>query len=61
MTVSGCTLSGNIARLQGNDITNANTGSFTLTVSDSVFSNNTPYRFFPILGPWINGGGNTFN
>ena len=26
MTVSGCTLSGNYARLQGNDITNANAG-----------------------------------
>ena len=59
MTVSGCTLSGNSARLQGNDITNANAGSDKLTVSDSVFSNNTPYSFFPILGPWINGGGNT--
>ena len=69
MTISGCTLSGNIT-LGGssnrpirisNDIYNANTGSDPLTVSDSVFSNNTPYRFFPILGSWINGGGNTFH
>jgi hypothetical protein len=67
VTVNGCTFSGNLANYIGggpgvhpigNDIYNAASASF-LTVSDSVFSNNTPYTFEPILGPWTNGGGNT--
>jgi hypothetical protein len=53
----------------GNDIYNAASATSTkkhdqttmLTVSDSVFSNDTPYTFLPIVGPWTNGGGNTFN
>jgi len=31
-----------------------------LTLSDSVFSNNSPTNQFPITGPWTNGGGDTF-
>ena len=70
MTINGCTLSGNIesnyagggySPAWGNEIYNANTSPATLTVTDSVFANNTPYRYFSILGPWVNGGGNTFN
>ena len=68
MTITGCTLSGNIegnyagggySPAWGNEIFNANTSSSTLTVTDSVFANNTPYRYFAILGSWGNGGGNT--
>jgi hypothetical protein len=67
MTVNGCTFSGNVADEAaglyyvppvGNDIYNADQGPL-LTVSHSIFTNNTPYRFLPIEGPWTNGGGNT--
>jgi parallel beta-helix repeat protein/predicted outer membrane repeat protein len=67
MTISGCTFSGNVENgggfgyltpPVGNDIYNATTAQ-QLTVSNSVFSNNTPYSFDPIVGPWTNGGGNT--
>jgi hypothetical protein len=69
MAVNGCTFSGNVAGgaggpfgyvpATGNDIYSRDTLPL-LTVSDSLFTNNTPYRFFPIEGPWTNGGGNTF-
>jgi hypothetical protein len=59
LTISGCTLSGNSARAVGSAVYNA--ASVTkLTVSDSVFSNNSPTYQFAIAGPWTNGGGNTF-
>jgi hypothetical protein len=67
MTIKSCSFSGNVTHLNssyfsyGNDIYNlAGTLASSLTVSDSVFSNNTPYHFDPIEGPWTNGGGNTF-
>ena len=71
MTISGCTLSGNVSHNHesggygyflstGNEISAyGENSSYTLTVSDSVFSNNTPYRYSPILAAWIDGGGNT--
>jgi hypothetical protein len=69
MTVNGYTFSGNVAGggtgafggvpRTGNDIDNADPDPM-LTVRDSVFTNNTPYSFDPIVGPWVNGGGNTF-
>jgi hypothetical protein len=66
MTIKSCSFSGNVAYRASlplnNDIYNlAGTLASSLTVSDSVFSNNTPYRFDPIEGLWTNGGGNTFN
>ena len=56
LTVSGCTLSGNSV------VTGINYGGGiinfgTLTVSNSVFSANTPDN---IEGPYTDGGGNTF-
>ncbi len=68
MTINDCSFSGNFSGysggagpiVTGNDIYNAASASM-LTVSDSVFSNNTPYHFDPIAGPWTNGGGNIFN
>jgi parallel beta-helix repeat protein len=76
-TVNGCTVSGNstVAQLgyQGGAIDNYIT-PYMLTVTDSVFSNNTPYAYGPhgnklvydavhtaINGLWTNGGGNTFS
>lgn len=69
MTVNGCTFSGNVqggvggpfggVPATGNDIYNKDPDPL-LTVSDSVFLNNTPHYFEPIVGPWVNGGGNTF-
>src|SRR5262245_62053596 len=58
MTVNGCTLSGNTASFYpqgGGGIYNLAT---TMTVSNSLFSGNTPDN---ILGPYTDGGGNTFN
>jgi parallel beta-helix repeat protein len=66
LTIEGCSFSddleGSYPTYAGNDIYSysGDTASM-LTVSDSVFSNNTPYRFVPIIGRWTNGGGNTFN
>jgi hypothetical protein len=57
LTVTGCTVSGNSASSGGGGIFNWG----TLTVSDSVFSNNTPHGSYPIVGPWTDGGGNTFD
>jgi len=58
-TMTGCTVSGNSAGTRGCGIYSATPD--TLTVTDSVFSDNTignlPYP--PIYGPWVNGGGNT--
>jgi predicted outer membrane repeat protein/parallel beta-helix repeat protein len=55
MTISGCTFSGNVIGVGttsiGNDIYNATTAS-QLTISNSVFTNNTGYTFEPIIGPW---------
>jgi predicted outer membrane repeat protein len=61
-TIEGCSFSGNVEGSYpvGNDIYNLASAS-TLKVSDSVFSNNTPYRFSPIQGLWTNGGGTTFH
>jgi len=58
LTVSGCTLSYNVAINSGGGIWNGGNG--TLTVSNSVFTDNTPSDIFS-LRRWINGGGNTFN
>ena len=33
---------------------------YYLTVSNSVFTSNIGYLYGPIVGPWANGGGNTF-
>jgi hypothetical protein len=52
-TVSSTTLSGNTAGYGGGGIYNA----WTLTVSNSTFSGNTPDN---IEGPYTDGGGNTF-
>jgi len=69
MTINHCSLSGNVESNYagggysppwGNEIYEPNTSSDSLAISDSVFANDTPYRYFPILGPWVNGGGNTF-
>jgi hypothetical protein len=58
-TVSGCILSGNNAWGGGNGggICNANYDPTSLTVSNSMFSSNTPDNIF---GPYTDGGGNTF-
>jgi len=55
LTVSGSTLTGNVATFSGGGIYNASGG--TLTVSTSVFSSNTPDNIF---GVYTDGGGNTF-
>lgn len=69
MTINGCTFSGKIEGnhtgeasmpASGNDIHSNNPSSDLLTIKDSVFSNNTPDRFVPIEGAWVNGGDNTF-
>jgi hypothetical protein len=60
MTVSGCTLSGDHALSvggAGGGILNLGAAS-ALTVSNSIFSNNTPDN---IHGSYTDGGGNTFN
>jgi parallel beta-helix repeat protein len=58
LTVSGCTLSSNTAYGgYGGGIYNANYDPTTLTVSNSMFSSNTPDNFY---GPYTDGGGNTF-
>jgi hypothetical protein len=57
--VSGRTLVSNTAEDQVRIIYNNQSG--TLTVSDSAFSGNGPYAFGYIDGPYIDGGGNTFN
>lgn len=61
MTINGCTLSDNTEAYAngylGDDIYSNGGAGATLTISDSVFiSGNRP----AIYGPWINGGGNTF-
>jgi predicted outer membrane repeat protein len=69
MTITSCSFSGNVeyggnpaypSLYRGNDIYNAS-GASMLKVSYSVFSNNTPYLFAPIVGGWTNNGHNTFN
>jgi hypothetical protein len=74
MTINGCLFTGDVgARYytgNGEDIYNGtpappkkvnhNSSYPVLTVSDSVFTNNTLY-YVPIEGPWIDGGGNTNN
>jgi hypothetical protein len=52
LTVSGCTLASNSARSGGGIWSEG-----TLTVSNSSFSNNHPDN---IVGPYTDGGGNTF-
>jgi hypothetical protein len=59
MTISGCTLTGNTARIDGGAIHNSASASL-LTVTDSVFSANSPTKQPPISGQWTNGGGDTF-
>jgi parallel beta-helix repeat protein len=54
LTVSGCTLSGNSAGSVGGGMYSAGTA----TVSNSVFTMNTPDNIF---GPYTDGGGNTFS
>jgi hypothetical protein len=54
LTINGCSLTGNAAWFGGGAISNAG----SLTVSNSVFSGNTPDNIF---GPFIDGGGNSFN
>lgn len=72
LTITGCSFSGNVEYKSasgwgsypaGNDIYQYDgAAASTLTVSDSIFSNNTRYHFDPIEGgPWTNEGGNTFN
>jgi predicted outer membrane repeat protein len=58
LTVSGCTLSGNSAGSQGGGIYESSLAGETLTVSNSVFTMNTPDNIF---GPYTDGGGNTFS
>lgn len=57
MTVSGCTLSNNSAGDEGGAIFNDFWDGGVLTVSDSVFSGNTPDNIF---GYYTDGGGNSF-
>ena len=59
MTISGSTLSGNTARVDGSAVHNSASANM-LTVTDSIFSANSPTKQFPITGPWTNGGGDTF-
>jgi hypothetical protein len=56
LTVSNSTISGNFAFGDGGGIYNAGTAA-ALTVLDSIFSSNTPDN---IVGPYTDGGGNTF-
>jgi hypothetical protein len=64
MTIDGYTVTGNTSAYPGAiyDYQVAD----TLTVTDTVFSGNTPYApghnaiLTAITGPWTNGGGNTF-
>jgi predicted outer membrane repeat protein len=58
MTVSGCTLSSNSAFDEGGGIYCDNRFSYPMTVSNSVFTSNTPDD---IYGGWSDAGGNTFN
>jgi hypothetical protein len=58
LTVSGCTLSGNSAGSQGGGIWESNFAGQTLTLSNSVFTVNTPDNIF---GSYTDGGGNTFS
>jgi hypothetical protein len=59
-TVTGCTLSSDTAYSLGGGIFNYKGGKLSgnLTVSDSVFSHNSPDN---IYGQYKNGGGNTFS
>jgi len=61
MTISGCTVTGNSA-VEGAGFYNASaTGSAqTLTISDSVFSNNGPLSEITYYGPFT-GGGNSWS
>jgi parallel beta-helix repeat protein len=59
ITIKGCTLSGNSARVEGSAIYNGGTAKM-LTISDTLFSHNSPTNQFPIVGPWTDKGGNTF-
>jgi hypothetical protein len=62
MTVNGCTVSGNTSTIAG--AIHIYNSFNTLTVTDSVFSGNTPNGSNVVLtaisGPWTNGGGNAF-
>jgi hypothetical protein len=65
MTVNGCTFSANIANWGSNDpidndIYNYASLASSLTISNSVFSNNTSLPSRPTIVPWTDGGGNTF-
>jgi predicted outer membrane repeat protein len=58
LTVDGCSLSGNSAGSQGGGIYESSLAGETLTVSNSMFTANTPDNIF---GPFTDGGGNTFS
>jgi hypothetical protein len=69
MTINGCTFSDNVedgsgfgayVPSTGNDISNGGLAK-TLTIKESVFTNNTAWSFSPIVGPWTNKGGNIFS
>jgi hypothetical protein len=62
MTISGCTVTGNSAGVDGAGFYNASAiGSYqTLTVNDSVFSNNGPVNVITYYGPFT-GGGNSWS
>jgi hypothetical protein len=62
MTISGCTVTGNSVDFGvGGGIYNASSSAATLTLLDSVFSNNGANLQFAYYGPATNGGGNTFS
>jgi predicted outer membrane repeat protein len=56
--INGCTLSSNYGG-KGSAIYNGSQANF-LTISNSLFSNNSPTGQFPISGQWFDLGGNTF-
>jgi predicted outer membrane repeat protein len=55
-TVSGCTLTDNIAGIESGSIENRNSDGSSLTVRNSTFSGNQPKA---ILGAYTDGGGNS--
>jgi hypothetical protein len=60
MTVSDCTLTSDGALFTIYVYPGSNQFG-SLTVSNSAFSGNGPYYYWYINGPYIDGGGNTFN
>jgi predicted outer membrane repeat protein len=62
VTISGCTVTGNSAP-EGAGFYNASaaTSDRTLTINNSVFSNNGPVNQITYYGPYFSSGGNSFS